>query len=73
VRRRQVSRPKEVEARRCVIAIPSGETTFNFQADVPKSVPAGTYVFDFTIDVSLNDAGGFQGDGVSFLVSLDAQ
>jgi hypothetical protein len=55
------------------IAIPSGETTFNFQAEVPKSVAAGTYVFDFTIDVSPNDAGGFQGAGVSFLVNLDAQ
>jgi len=55
------------------IAIPSGETTFNFQAEVPKSVAAGTYVFDFTIDVSPNDVGGFQGAGVSFLVNLDAQ
>ena len=56
-----------------LIAIPSGETTFNFQAEVPKSVAAGTYLFDFTIDVSPNDAGGFQGADDSFLVNLVAQ
>ena len=55
------------------IAIPSGETTFNFQAEVPKSVAAGTYTFDFLILVSPTDAGGFQGVGVSYLVNLDAQ
>ena len=55
------------------IAIPSGEIMFNFQAEVPKSVGAGTYVFDFTIEVSPNDVGGFQGADVSFLVNLDAQ
>jgi hypothetical protein len=56
-----------------LIAIPSGETTFHFQAQVPKSVGAGTYLFDFIITVSPNDVGGFEGAGVSFLVNLDAQ
>jgi len=56
-----------------LIPILSGETTFNFQAEVPQSVAAGTYTFDILILVSPADTGGLQGGGVSFPVNLDAQ
>jgi hypothetical protein len=64
---------RQGQANATLIAIPSGETTFNFQAEVPKSVAAGTYTFDILILVSPEDTGGLQGAGVSFLVNLDAQ
>ena len=54
------------------IAIPSGQTTFYFQAKVPSSVASGTYLFDFIISVSPNDVGGLQGADVSFPVNLNA-
>lgn len=55
-----------------LISIPSGETTFHFQAEVPNSVASGTYLFNFMITVSPADAGGLQGADVSFPVNLNA-
>jgi hypothetical protein len=55
-----------------VIAIPSGETTFRFQASVPNPFKAGTYFFDVSIFVSSKDTGG----GIysySVPVNLDAR
>jgi hypothetical protein len=55
-----------------IIATPSGETTFHFQASVPNPYKAGTYLFEVNIFVSSKDSGG----GVysySVPVNLDAQ
>jgi hypothetical protein len=60
------------EANATVIAIPSGETTFHFQASVPNPFYAGQYFFDVSIFVSSKDTGGSV-DSHTVLVSLDAQ